>query len=721
MLLLTVAHQLCHVGAGKFSHQCVIQLQLASSPANASTDKSGKKFAPKAPARRPAAPASTQSSTRPSVDRQLHSQTPQPQSLQQYVASSPTPSISLSKVASSQQPATNVLSKASSGNEATSIPIPSRSTSALKRASPVSTVPQQRPASPPRLLRRLTPISQPAIDASRAPEPSDPVPTLNEISPKHTVNHDASISVPTGLHSGSVAETTSTDFPVPAVKRRRVEKAPERNRTEETLASIASANVPIPSTEMNENVVESSSNVLALAVSKTFAKTNKPRLSAQEKRKQQIADAAAKVVMDATRSPSARAKRSRKNLRRKGTQRNESETATTPAEASREPRSQAQGDAAPAKARRQYTKKKNLQCIEDAAAQVVEDAVQGSPKDPRMRGRRRKRAPTPEGAETLQITPSEVRMMDLCRDGGTGRKSEREKELEELERADDIRKKQRQLKEVMSEAEPESRATPLESTEVRQERLARQREQEENVAHNVPNTIIVNGQIQIDETSLEIDRHAAAALERNAEQLDAVDETDMTRKINSATWLKRDKSGGWNEMLTERFYDGLRMFGTDFEMISKLFPGRTRHKIKLKFCKEEKTNGDRIKATLLGEKLAVDLPEIEKMAGTEFDDPEELDRDLEEDRIRLQEETAAEKQAMDEAKRERQEQIAAEQAAAENDSSAKENRRGKGRKKGPKRKKGEKAEKSTPGKKNNQAQMVARARAGDVFGELAEA
>ena len=313
-------------------------------------------------------------------------------------------------------------------------------------------------------------------------------------------------------------------------------------------------------------------------------------------------------------------------------------------------------------------------------------------------------------------------MMDLCRDGGTGRKSEREKELEELERAEFIQKKQRQLKEVMGEAEPESQATPLESTEVREERMARQREQEENVAHNVPNTIIVNGQIQIDETSLEIDRHAAAALERNAEQLDAVDETDMTRKVNSATWLKRDKSGGWNEMLTERFYDGLRMFGTDFEMISKMFPGKTRHKIKLKFCKEEKVNGERIKATLLGEKLAVDLPELEKMAGTEFDDPAELEKDLEEDRMRLQEETMAEKQAMDEAKRERQEQIAAEQAAAENDSSAKENRRGKGKKKGSKRKKREKGERSTSRKKNKPARTVAGAGGGgDGLGELAEA
>lgn len=558
-------------------------------------------------------------------------------------------------------------------------------------------------------------MSQIVVDASRASEPSDPVPSPNRTYLEHTGLNGAPVSSPTTLPGENAAENIGTDVIVPAPKRRRIEEPLEQNRLEQPCAPIVNANVPIPSTEVNEIVAESLSHLPAPAVPKPSATVKKPRLSAQEKRKQQITNSAAGVVADAIRSSSTR--KLRKNTKRKGVQRDEIATASTPREATQETPSQAEEDSALAKQKRKYTKRNTRQSIEAAAADVVETAVQGLSKDPKKRGRRGQRAPTPEGGDTIQITPTEVRMMDLCRDGGTGRKSEREKELEELERAKFIRNKQMQLKTVMDEAEHESQDTPLESTESRQDRLSRQKEQEEIIAHNVPNTIIVNGQIQIDETSLEIDRHAAAALERNAEQLDAVDETDMTRKINSGTWLKRDQSGGWNEMLTERFYDGLRMFGTDFEMISKMFPGRTRHKIKLKFCKEEKINGDKIKATLLGEKLAVDLPELEKMAGTEFDDPEELERDLQEDRIRLQEEIAAEKQAMDEAKRERQEQIAAEQAAADNDSSAKENRGGKG-KKGPKRKKGEKGNKSTPGKKDKQAQRATGASGGDGVGDL---
>ena len=608
--------------------------------------------------------------------------------------------------------------KTSRRDDAIPIPIPSRSTPALNHATPV--VPQKRSSSTLQPSRQLTPVSKPVTDASRDPEASGSIATLNGSSLNQIGSHSA--PVPSrGLPSGSTAETISKDVPFPASKRRKIEEGLERNVTEKSRATIPNANVPIPSTEPNGDAADSSKNTLAAAASLPSTKIKKPRLSAQEKHKQRIAASAAGVVADAIRSPSTRAKKPRKNAKRKGIQRDESATSRAPAEATHAPPSQVEEDTTPRKARRRYVRRKTRQSIEDAAAEVVEDAIQGSSKDPTKRGRKRKRASTPEGAETIEITPSEVRMMDLCRDGGTGRKSEREKELEELEREDFIRKKQRQLQEVMGEAELESQATHLESPKIPQEQLVRQSEQEEEVAHNVPNTIIVNGQIQIDETSLEIDRHAAAAIERNAEQLDAVEETDMTRKINSGTWLKREKGGGWNELLTERFYDGLRMFGTDFGMISKMFPGKTRHKIKLKFCKEEKFSGDRIKATLLGEKLAVDLPELEKMAGTEFDDPEELEKDLEEDRIRLEEETAAEKQALDEAKRERQEQIAAEQAAAENESSAKENRRGKGKKKGSKRKKGEKGEKITPRRKDKQVQRATSASGGDVLGEVAEA
>lgn len=476
----------------------------------------------------------------------------------------------------------------------------------------------------------------------------------------------------------SSPHTLQENTPAPAAKRRRVEKPQSTTSAVQSSASGADANAPLPTTESNEVVTRDSHAAGRGSAILQPAKAKKLSLSAQAKRMQRIEDDADAIVADATRSTSAKVKRPKKNLKGKGIQRDDGEASGPAQGAASDTDVQVEQEAASAKSKR---KRNSTQTIQDAAAAVVEEAVQGLTKNPKKRGRRtRQRAVTPEGADTIVIAPSEVKMSDLCKDNGTGRKSEREKEIVEFERAEYLRKKQKQLQQVMGQVEPDSEPGPSEAADDRLERLARQREREEGVAQNVPNTIIVNGQIQIDEDSLQIDRHAAAAAARADEETESVDENALTRKVNSASWLKRDKSGGWNELLTDRFYEGLRMFGTDFQMISNMFPGRTRHKIKLKFVKEEKLNHDKIKATLLGQKIPVDLPEIEKMAGVEFDDPQELERDMEEDRKRLEEETLAEKEEMDNARRERDEQIAAERAVAGEESSAKENRRGKNKK-----------------------------------------
>lgn len=499
----------------------------------------------------------------------------------------------------------------------------------------------------------------------------------------------------------------------PAAKRRRIGNLQQKSQALQPEASEGSANIPIPSTELSEAVSRASGSANEGSGSLGNVKTKKPRLSAQARRKQQVQDAAAEIVADATQASSTKPKKPRKNAKGKTVQGVEGDAPGGPAGPSTGPSGPNDSIAAPAKAKKKYTRRKPKQSIQDAAAEVVEDAVQGSSKDPKKRGRTR--AVTPEGADKVTISPSTMKMVDLCMDSRIGRKSEREKDLEEFERAEFVRKKQKELQELMGQAGSDRGSS--ETAEARSERLGRQREQEGSVANHVPNTVIVNGQIMIDEASLQIDRHAAADADRDAEQLEAIEETDLTRKVNSASWLKRDKSGGWNELLTEKFYDGLRMFGTDFEMISKMFPGRTRHKIKLKFVKEEKINHDKIKATLLGEKIPVDLPELEKMAGLEFDDPKDLERDLEEDRKRLEEETLAEKQAMDDARREREEQIAAERAAAGGEESAKENRRGKSKRKNREKRKGSKGPSR---QKENHANRASTTAGDNMLGEFGE-
>ncbi|XP_042984654.1 transcription factor TFIIIB component B''-like isoform X8 [Carya illinoinensis] len=58
--------------------------------------------------------------------------------------------------------------------------------------------------------------------------------------------------------------------------------------------------------------------------------------------------------------------------------------------------------------------------------------------------------------------------------------------------------------------------------------------------------------------------------------------------VNYQSFMDKTPSTRWSKQDTELFYEAVRQFGTDFSMIQQLFPGRTRHQVKLKFKKEER-------------------------------------------------------------------------------------------------------------------------------------
>lgn len=250
-------------------------------------------------------------------------------------------------------------------------------------------------------------------------------------------------------------------------------------------------------------------------------------------------------------------------------------------------------------------------------------------------------------------------MTELCKDQGIGKRSSRQRDLKIKDQEAYVQKQQRALQGLVGQenvpvgnAAPESVAAP---------------------AISVPRTVIVNGQIQIDEDSLRIDRHAVADEERQARQdfLAPIEEDDLSRTVTSASFMRREKGGKWSAEQDELFYQGLNMFGTDFEMISRMIVGKTRRAIKLKFCREERLHHSKIKAALLEQQCPVVLEEYERMTGTEYKPPEELEELLLQDRRELEDEQAAEKEAIEEAQREREAQAAAETAAAARDRSTK--------------------------------------------------
>lgn len=326
-----------------------------------------------------------------------------------------------------------------------------------------------------------------------------------------------------------------------------------------------------------------------------------------------------------------------------------------------------QNQLASSKPKRKSTKAKGKQRLEDAAADIVADATTPSKKKRSSGGRPgRRRQPTPEGADAVQIAPSVVKMADLCKDLRTGKKSKRETKLQEMDLEKLANKKrERQIsRENGQSAPPEAANERLESVEDEQAR-GQQR------GHLVPQTRLRNGVIEVDPDSLVLDRHAHAS--QNAVELETLEETTLTRRVTAGSWMKRERIESWNEEYTDRFYQGLRMFGTDFEMISKMFPGRSRRSIKLKFCKEERNDKERIKETLWGPREPVDMVKFSEMSNTEYQDPAEFRRELEEDRRNLEEQQAREKEAHNETVRQKEAEVAAESAAVGGDHSAKQN------------------------------------------------
>lgn len=260
----------------------------------------------------------------------------------------------------------------------------------------------------------------------------------------------------------------------------------------------------------------------------------------------------------------------------------------------------------------------------------------------RPRRPRKQREPTPEGAENVEITPTVVKMSDLCKDLRTGKMSKRETELRNMELAEIERKQKAQEDGENREQTPIKQNGDTQSPAT--ERTDNQEGHEQS--QSGPQMRIVNGEIVLDATSLQVDRHADA--DRHAGELEDVVENSLTRRINQSSFGKRTKAESWDDEMTDLFYRGLRMFGTDFMMISKLFPNRTRHQIKLKFNNEERRRPEKIKRTLLGPGESIDIETYSEMTNTVYDDPKEIQQELDEDKKRIEDQHAKEKEAQEE-------------------------------------------------------------------------
>ncbi|PSS22449.1 hypothetical protein M430DRAFT_84127, partial [Amorphotheca resinae ATCC 22711] len=128
---------------------------------------------------------------------------------------------------------------------------------------------------------------------------------------------------------------------------------------------------------------------------------------------------------------------------------------------------------------------------------------------------------------------------------------------------------------------------------------------------------IVDGQIVLAESSLQLDRHKRA--EAESEVMLEVEENEFSHMTTSGSYMKRERTQAWDDVDNATFYQGLAQFGTDFETIAKLFPSRSRRQIKLKFNNEERKNPLKINQILMGKPQSIDLVGFEEMSGLKLE------------------------------------------------------------------------------------------------------
>ncbi|KAI8981371.1 hypothetical protein BD414DRAFT_99069 [Trametes punicea] len=134
--------------------------------------------------------------------------------------------------------------------------------------------------------------------------------------------------------------------------------------------------------------------------------------------------------------------------------------------------------------------------------------------------------------------------------------------------------------------------------------------------YNVQVRIGANGETIIDEESLFVNRNE----EHQTEDYTHVEESDLTKFVNSATYSKKLRGSRWSAEETEMFYDALSQFGENYELISYVLPGRDRKACKNKFKAEDKKNPARI-TYCLKNRRPYDIATLSRMTGKDFSGP----------------------------------------------------------------------------------------------------
>lgn len=186
------------------------------------------------------------------------------------------------------------------------------------------------------------------------------------------------------------------------------------------------------------------------------------------------------------------------------------------------------------------------------------------------------------------------------------------------------------------------------------ELMERDRSEDGNKKHNVPVLQMQDGKVTYSHESTVVDRH-----EETNTEMERVEENPFENIVTSQTYSKRKTTMKWTPHEVAELLKAISLWGTDFGLIAKLFPYRTRRQVKSKFLTLERVHPHLIEFALL-RKLPVDIEEYSGKSGMEFKSLEEYNREMAELKVKHEEELKAMEIAREQAQaedREAQQQL----------------------------------------------------------------
>lgn len=524
---------------------------------------------------------------------------------------------------------------------AESRPEPSQSPS----PSAQQTQPEQQKEAPPSVAEPATPSSA----------PDTPVSNRSRIAKSSKGTTSAVKPTPTALASTSAASSTAADplLPTPA---------------EDTVT---------PSVEIDE--ASSTTNPTTKGQGKAKAKPRKPAAPKQPRKRKATAVSGEDGADTGTEetgveSEAGPAKKTKTAPRKRVTKKH---TTTNGADGQSEAEGGQDGTTAASRRRPQRTQKAATHVQdgdhalgtasdnneEEADRSAAEDSgdveTTKNPKQPR-----RKRSITPEDAENIQIDPQTMTLAELTRNMRTGKRWEKAHLIEQVEQERKREMQKRRLiklgklkegEDLPNEDGSEAGGTPAPVASSTPVPVAPSKSPTPPPLPAGPQMRVVNGVMVVDETTTQYDRYAEADAER--ENYESKEEHEFSRRTTQRTNMTRKPQANfWAPEETEKFYYGLRMFGTDFGMIAKMFGGaKSRRQVKLKFNREERANPVGVNKCIIGEKdVAMDLDAVGGGEGLEES------ADIKDELLREQNEREAQAKALEdevaaEARRKREE------------------------------------------------------------------